>query len=160
MELNYLAFFLISFVPLFMGWFWFSPNSIVANAFKVERSESISIGFRKLVFLFVLSVGLVYGYMNMTIHQLGFYELFFTDIKLGRPGAEQVVSEFMAKYGDKHRHLGHGLLHGVINAFLFILPVMATISILQNRTMKYLRYHFSYWLVTSMIIGGLISVFV
>lgn len=160
MELNYLAFFLISFIPLFIGWFWFNSNSIVANAFNVERDEPISIGIRKLVFLFVLSVGLVYGYMNMTIHQLGFYELFFTDIKLGKPGAQQVVSDFMAKYGDKHRHFGHGLLHGAINAFLFILPVIAAITILQNRTMKFLYYHYSYWLLLSLIIGGLISAFV
>ena len=160
MQLNYLAFFLISFLPLIIAYYWFGNNSVIAKAFKIENGKQLSIGITKIIFLFVLSIGLVYGYMNMIIHQLGFYELFFTDIKLGKPGAQEVVSEFMDTYGKKHRHFGHGVLHGMINAFLFILPVLTTMIILQHRRMNYLFYHFSYWLVTSMIIGGLISEFV
>ena len=91
---------------------------------------------------------------------MGFYELFFTDIMTGKEGAQEIVDEFLGKYGDKHRHFGHGVFHGAINAFVFALPFVALHAILENKTFKYVMLHFLYWLVTSMVIGGLISEFV
>ena len=91
---------------------------------------------------------------------MGFYELFFTDIMMGNEDSLKIVEEFLAKYGQKHRHFGHGAFHGVINAFVFALPFVGISTILDKRDKKYLIHHFSYWLVTSIIIGGLISEFV
>jgi len=105
-------------------------------------------------------LAIVYGYMNLVIHQMGFYELFFTDIIQGNKESELVVSEFLNQYGNKHRHLGHGLFHGVINAFVFALPFVGFQAILNGKSWKYIVYNFLYWLLTSIIIGGLISEFV
>ena len=160
MELNYTAFILISLVPLFIGWFWYGKYSPVARYFGQEIINIPSVGLSKFLILFILSIGFVYGYMNMIIHQLGFYELFFTDITLGKSGAQEVVDEFMTEYGTKHRHFGHGVLHGAINAFLFALPMVAVFTIIHNKGFKYLLYHFLFWLVASLFIGGLISAFV
>lgn len=96
----------------------------------------------------------------MVIHQLGFYELFFTDIMKGNAESKAFVEDFLSKYGDKHRHFGHGVFHGVINAFVFALPFVGISTILDNRNKKYIIHHFSYWLITSAIIGGCISEFV
>lgn len=78
----------------------------------------------------------------------------------GSKEAELVVSDFMSQYGDKHRHFGHGVFHGVINAFVFALPFVGVHTLLNNKSKKYFLHNFSYWLVTSAIIGGLISEFV
>lgn len=160
MDLNYTAFALISFIPLLIGWFWYRKNSLVASALKMETTPKPQVGILKLLFLLVLSVAFVYAYMNVIIHQLGFYELFFTDIVLGDKGAEKIVSDFMQEYGAKHRHFGHGIFHGAINSFVLVLPIIAAFTIIEKRSFKYLLYHFLYWLLTSMIIGGLISEFV
>ena len=161
MNLNYLAFFLISFVPLLIAFVWYRPNSFMM---KWSREggvpTSIELSPMKILVAFILSVSLVYGYMNLTIHQLGFYELFFTDIMKGSQEAKQITSEFLAKYGQKHRHFGHGVLHGALNAFMFSLPMVGFFAIVENRNKKFLMVHFSYWLVTGMVIGGLISEFV
>jgi len=45
-----------------------------------------------------LSYILVFGYTNLVIHQLGFYELFFTDIVRGDETAKHVVEDFLSKY--------------------------------------------------------------
>ncbi len=100
------------------------------------------------------------GYINLVIHQMGFYELFFTDIMMGKEESKRVVEEFLAQYGDKHRHFGHGVFHGAINAFVFALPFIALHAILEQKPLKYVLLHFFYWLITSIIIGGLISEFV
>jgi hypothetical protein len=160
MNLNYLAFFLISFVPLIIGYFWYQPNSRISQWAGVKLVHPKKLSIPKIVLLFMSSLALTYGYMNLIIHQMGFYELFFTDIMLGNKESEQIVKDFLAKYGDKHRHLGHGIFHGAINAFLFALPFTVVHAILNNKNRKYVMHNFLYWLLTSMIIGGLIAVFV
>lgn len=160
MNLNYLAFFFIAFIPLIIGGYWYHPKSFISKYSKIEFIDFKEIGFTKVVILFSLSLILVYGYINLIIHQMGFYELFFTDIMMGKQESELIVKEFLGKYGDKHRHFGHGVFHGIINAFVFALPFVSMSAILDKRDKKYIIHHFFYWLITSMIIGGCISEFV
>lgn len=160
MELNYLAFFLISFIPLIIAHFWYGPNNSIAARFGINKTLAGRLSITKILIFFILSFTLVYGYINLVIHQMGFYELFFTDIMKGSAEAQAVVDDFLSQYGDKHRHFGHGVFHGVINAFVFALPFIGILALMENKGLKYVLYHFSYWLITSIIIGGLISQFV
>lgn len=160
MNLNYLAFFLISFVPLIIGLYWYHPKSVISQWSRVEFVNLKNLSFSKLVIFFLLSFTLVYGYINLVIHQMGFYELFFTDIMKGSQEAETIVTDFLQKYGDKHRHFGHGALHGLINAFVLALPFIGIHALLENKSKRYVMHHFSYWLITSILISGLISEFV
>ncbi len=160
MNLNYLAFFLIAFIPLIIGWFWYHPKSFMFKYSKIECINPKELGLFQVMLLFLLSFTLVFGYINLIIHQMGFYELFFTDIMRGSQESKQVVQEFLAEYGDRHRHFGHGVFHGIINAFVFAFPFVAISAMLNKKSVKYVVHHFSYWLITSVIIGGLISEFV
>ncbi len=161
MNLNYTAFFLIAFIPLIIAYFWYQPNSRIAKWAGVpDFIDLTTLRPLQILWAFLLSFTLVYGYINLIIHQMGFYELFFTDIMKGSAEAKQITEEFLAKYGDKHRHFGHGVFHGAINAFVFALPFIGLHALLAGKKTQYVVFHFSYWLVTSMIIGGLISEFV
>jgi len=160
MNLNYFAYLLIAFIPLVVGWYWYHPNSFISKYSKLKFTKFKELGALKLAILFALSLTLVYGYINLIIHQMGFYEIFLTDIILGNQESERIVNEFMATYGDKHRHFGHGVFHGVINAFVFALPFVAIIAILEGRDKRYVAHHFTFWLVTSALMGGFISEFV
>jgi len=160
MNLNYLAFLLISFIPLIIGWYWYHPKSVISKYTNIEFINIKEIGLLKILILFFLSFTLVYGYINLIIHQMGFYELFFTDIMQGNQESQKIVDDFLGKFGDKHRHFGHGVFHGIINAFVFALPFIAISAILDKRDKKYIIHHFSYWLITSAVIGGFISEFV
>jgi len=160
MNLNYSAFFLISFIPLIIAAYWYSPNSFITKWSRIEFIKPSRLSIGRIVMSFVLSFTLVYGFINLIIHQMGFYELFFTDIMKGNQEAQQTVDNFLARYGDKHRHFGHGVFHGVINAFVIALPFIGLSAILDGKDRKYVIHHFSFWLFTSAIIGGLISEFV
>lgn len=160
MNLNYLAFFLIALIPLIIGSYWYHPKSFISKYSKLEFTKKNKFNISKVIILFLLSFTLVYGYINLIIHQMGFYELFFTDIILGNQESERIVNEFLNKYGDKHRHFGHGVFHGIINAFVFALPFVGFITILEKKDKLYFIHHFTYWLITSAIIGGCISEFV
>lgn len=161
MNLNYTAFFLISFIPLIIATFWYHPNSPMVQWAKPEMLiHPSSLSPFQILWAFILNFTLVFGYINLIIHQMGFYELFFTDIMMGSAEAKQITEEFLAKYGQKHRHLGHGVFHGVINAFTFALPFIGLQALLAGKKIKHVLFHFLYWLVTSMVIGGLIAEFV
>lgn len=160
MNLNYIALLLIALIPFCTGLLWYHPNSKILKISNIEVANPLELGLGKIGLLLLLSIALVYGYMNLIIHQLGFYELFFTDIMLGDESAKNIVDKFLNQYGDKHRHFGHGVLHGMINAFTFALPFITSIAILDKKGYTYALHHFSYWLITSMIMGGLISEFV
>jgi len=161
MNLNYTAFFLIAFLPLIIAYFWYQPNSKMAKWAGVDDFIKLStLRPLQMLWAFLLSFTLVYGYINLIIHQLGFYELFFTDIMKGSEEAKQITEEFLAKYGQKHRHFGHGVFHGAINAFVFALPFISFQAMLTEQKTRYVVFHFGYWLVMSMVIGGLISEFV
>jgi len=161
MNLNYTAFFFISFIPLIFAALWYHPNSPVRKKWgEEELINPFHVSLLKKIFAFILSVGFVYGYMNLIIHQLGFYELFFTDIMKGSTEAKEVVDKFLAEYGEKHRHFGHGVLHGALNACAFPLPIISLQAILQDKSIRFVYLHFGYWLVMSMLVGGLISAFI
>jgi len=161
MNLNYPAFFLIAFIPLIIAYLWYQPNSNMAKWAGVNDFIKLStLRPLQILWAFLLSFTLVYGYINLIIHQMGFYELFFTDIMLGNVEAKQITEEFLANYGDKHRHFGHGVFHGTINAFVFALPFIGLHALLAGKKTKYVVFHFLYWLVTSIVMGGLISEFV
>lgn len=79
---------------------------------------------------------------------------------MGNQESQVIVDEFLSKYGRKHRHFGHGVLHGVINAFVIAMPFIGVKAMLEKQSWNHFLYHFLYWLITSMVIGGLISEFV
>lgn len=160
MELNYIAFGLISFIPLLIGYFWYHPNSLISKWTNTTFVSYNDIRPKQIMAILILSIILVYGYINLVIHQMGFYELFFTDIMFGNEEAKTIVDEFLNQYGTKHRHFGHGVFHGIINAFVFALPFIAIHAILDKRNLKYVLHHFTFWLITSAIVGGCISEFV
>ncbi len=162
MKLNYFAMCLIAWTPLLIAYVWYRPDSLIRRKFgpSVHQVWFNGIGIPKLLVAYLGSLLLTYGFMNLVIHQLGFYELFFTDIMTGSETAKIIVEDFLAKYGDKHRHAGHGLLHGFINAFCFALPVLIWNSFMESKPIKELIFHFSYWLITSMIVCAFISAFV
>lgn len=159
MNLNYSAVALISLLPIIIGYFWYNPKWALFKS-EEQHIDFSKISIVKLIILIILSLTIVYGYMNLIIHQMGFYELFFTDIMMGSEEAKQITEDFLSKYGDKHRHFGHGVFHGAINAFVFALPFIGSYAILNNKPRKFVLYHFGYCLITSLVIGGLISEFV
>lgn len=158
MNLNYTAFLLIAFIPLMIAYIWYHPKLGMTNW--AGEPNLPKLRPLQILWAFILSITIVYGYINLVIHQMGFYELFFTDIMKGSTEAQQIVDEFLAKYGDKHRSFGHGVFHGAINAVVFALPFIGFHALLGQKSSKFIWLHFLYWLITSMIIGGLIAAFV
>ncbi len=162
MDFNYTAIFLIGMIPLLVGIIWYRRGNIILKSI---GSTSVFFGtrpfsFKQVIIIYFFSLILVFAFMNVVIHQMGFYELFFTDIMKGSDSAQQIVDEFLAVYGDKHRHAGHGFFHGVINAFCFVLPLLVFYGFLDSKSIKETLFHFGYWLITCALVCTCIAEFV
>lgn len=161
MHLNHLAHGLIALVPFGLGWVWYRPlNPLIKWAMPNGGSPITRPSLLGFVGLYGLSAALVFVYINLIIHQVGFYELFFTDIMRGNLESKQVAEEFLSVYGQKHRHLGHGLFHGLIDAFALALPFLAFNAVVENISWKRTMVNFGYWVLCSTLVGGLVATFV
>lgn len=158
MDLNLPVFFVIALLPIVFGGLWYRSNKV--REFFDQPDINMNVGTVTLLLLYGMSVLILFGFMNVIIHQIGFYELFFTDIVQGNEESKRVASDFLSKYGQKHRHFGHGVFHGIINAFSFVGPVIGYFAIIYRKRFKYFVYHFLFWLITCAITGGLIAALV
>jgi hypothetical protein len=114
----------------------------------------------QVIILYILSIGFVFALMNLTIHQIGYYELFFTDIMKGSAEAKSVTEAFLTEYGAKHRYFSHGVFHGVINGLTIPVPIIIGLTYLGYLDRQYLTKHITYWVVTCALVCGLLAEFV
>lgn len=161
MELNHIAHALIALLPFVLGFIWYrKSNPWIWWAYPEGSFTPRKIGLFGYLLLYFLSLSLVFVFMNLIIHQIGFYELFFTDIMKGSEQAKQTAETFLSEHGMKHRHFKHGLFHGVIDAFAMSLPFLAFYFVLERLTWKQAAVHFGYWFICSAGIGALVAQFV
>ena len=137
---------LIAFIPLIAFYLFYF------------RKNNGNLSIIQWLLAYLCSLAFTYTNMTLVVHQVGFYELFFTDIMKGNAGAQQTVTDFLTIYGDKHRHIGHGLLHGAINWICFGIPILLFCSFLSNEIKSELKKHTLIWLLVSMLIGALLAI--
>ena len=97
----------------------------------------------------------------MTNHQAGVLQLFATHPDFSVEGSEihAMFDHIMTQFGDRHRHFGHGALHGGIAAILLAWPIIAVPAMFERKGKKYIMIHLGYWFVTMCLIGGLVCQF-
>jgi hypothetical protein len=70
--------------------------------------------------------------------------------------AKPSYEAFMADYGTAFRTFEHGALHGFMTGLFFILPVIGVNALYERRSFKYVLISGGYWVVSMMIMGGII----
>ena len=157
MHLNLPIFFLICWLPLVLGYVWYN---IIMNRDHSSIEKTLIQRLMQVIILYILSIGFVFALMNLTIHQIGYYELFFTDIMKGSAEAKSVTEAFLTEYGAKHRYFSHGVFHGVINGLTIPVPIIIGLTYLGYLDRQYLTKHITYWVVTCALVCGLLAEFV
>ena len=62
----------------------------------------------------------------------------------------------MDAYGTTYRTFGHGAIHGFMTGLFFALPVVGVNALFERRSWKYTLIAGGYWIVTCLIMGGII----
>ena len=113
------------------------------------------------VLTYILAVLLALGLSGMTNHQSGVLQLFAMHPDFAIEGSEikNLFDSIMTQFGDTHRTFGHGALHGGIAAVIIGLPLIAINALFERRGAKYIGIHFGYWLLTLVLMGGVVCQF-
>ena len=65
----------------------------------------------------------------------------------------------MGVYGNDFRTFKHGALHGTLTGVGIALPVVAINAMFEKRGFKYIAIHAGYWILTLLLMGGIICQF-
>lgn len=163
MDNNPLIYFLAALIPFLVGGLWYSPALFQKAWMKASgvTEEQARGGNMLLIFglSYLFSLMAAFLLSGIVIHQSGVEALFAHEIAAGDEEATALVEDLMDRYGDKHRHFGHGALHGGIAAIFLALPIVGIVALFERRRWTYVAIHAGYWFVSFTLMGGVLCQF-
>lgn len=163
--MNFLIVGLAALIPLVTGAIWYSPATFAKTWMKVSGvpEEKLKSGNMILIFGLTLLLGFFIALLlsSMVIHQNHIFSILLDEPGFGQEGSDvqNYFNDFMAKYGQHYRSFKHGALHGTITGLLFVTPIISIISLFERRGFKYIAIHSGYWILTLLLMGGVICAF-
>ena len=156
MEINFIALLLAALSTLVVGFIWYHPNVFGTiwmkesgmTEDKMKGSNMILIFGMSIFYTFLISFIL----QMLVVHQWGAMGMIGGDPTKALPS----YSAFMADYGTAFRTFKHGALHGFMTGLFFALPVIGVGALYERRSWKYVLIAGGYWVITCMIMGGII----
>lgn len=160
MPVNFYIYFLTALIPLIVGALYYSPM-LAGNAWMEENNftkEDLEGGnmVKILGLAYLCGIFISFTLTGIVIHQHGAFAMMMPGVMESGSTAMSDYNGLMATYGGNFRSFGHGALHGVITALLFVFPLIATNSLFERKTWKYNLIHVGYWLITLALIGGVL----
>lgn len=156
MNINFPALLVAALSSLAVGFLWYNPKTfgniwMRETGITPESGKGMNMG---LVFgmTFVYAFFIAFVLQFMVIHQTGAFSA-TVDIPNVDPS---VLENYMKAYGNTYRTFKHGALHGFMAGLFFALPVIGTGALYERRSFKYTFVAGGYWVVTCMIMGGII----
>jgi len=147
---------LSSFSSLLLGFIWYNPK-VFGNIWmresgvsekKIKRGNIALTMLASFLYAFFISFILQY----LVIHQTGALGMIGGNESKALPS----FANFMSDYGTAFRTFKHGALHGFITGLFFCLPVIGVGALHERRSWKYTLVAGGYWVITCMIMGGII----
>lgn len=164
-SMNLLVIFLVSFIPLIIGFVWYNPkvfgtiwmNETGMTEEKAKEANLFMIFgitfFMSFLFAFTLQFSVVHQFHIFSIlkDEVGFAE------KTGDAYAD--LTYFMTKYKLNFISFKHGAFHGLIASIFSYLPIITINSLFEKKSIKYILITFGYWALSSTLMGGFICQF-
>lgn len=156
MNVNFLALLLAALSTLVVGFIWYSPKVFGTIWMKETGLTEESMKGANMIKIFGLSI--VYAFLisfvlqMVVIHQFGALGMIGGDTTKALPS----YNAFMADYGTAFRTFKHGALHGFMTGLFMIFPVIGTGALYERKSFKYVMVTSGFWIVSFMIMGGII----
>ena len=160
MATNFYMYFIAALIPFILGGIYYGPllgkTWMKTNNF---TPESLKQGNQLVIFgvsyIFCLMFCLFMS--SIAIHQVSLFGLFNPEIMAeDTSSVKDDAIAFFQTYGGRHRTFGHGAAHGMMFSIFIALPIIGVNALFERRGFKYIFIHFGYWLLTSVLVGGLL----
>lgn len=156
MEINFLALLLSALSTLVVGFIWYNPK--VFGTIWMKESGMTEEKMKGSNMIMIFGVSIIYAFLisfllqTLVIHQFGALGMIGGDAANAKPSYEA----FMVDYGTAFRTFKHGALHGFMTGLFMILPVIGVGALYERRSFKYVLLSGGYWIVSLMLMGGII----
>lgn len=163
--MNALITVLAGLIPMALGMLWYSPKVFgrVWQRASGLSDENLKQGKMAVIFgvSIVMSMLLAVEMNLITIHQFHLKSLYlaqpgFAD---GQGEAFSTYTALMETLANRHRSFGHGAFHGTLAAVLFAIPILTINALFERKGMKYILVNAGYWLLSLVLMGGVICQF-
>lgn len=156
---NFLVLLATAFIPFFIAYAWFHPNVFGGDTWQkianlTEEQNSKAIKPLKLGLSILLNFLIAFGMYNLTVHESGIFGMLGGDIELLKSGTPKA---FLEEFSGRHLSFGHGMVHGIQGLLLFVLPILGYATIFERKSGKYLMVNLGFWLISLMLMGGVIA---
>lgn len=154
METNYLAILVAALSSFVVGFIWYNPK-VFGTIWMKEigmTDEKAKQGNMAKIFGFTFLFALMFAFMmpTITIHQIGALQL------AGGNENDEAFLAYMQVHGEMFRSFKHGALHGFVAGLFLALPIVATNSLFEQKSWKYVFVTAGYWVVVMTIMGAII----
>jgi Protein of unknown function (DUF1761) len=154
-------------VPLIIGFLYYNNTFglgkiwMKENGFTQDYLEKNFSPLKVFGSAYLFGILIATALMPMTVHQMGLTSMVADNPALQDPNSElsRTVNGLLTTYGTNFRSFGHGAIHGLIYSLFLVFPLIGINSLFEHRSWKYIFLHTGYWVITLMIMGGLVCQF-
>ena len=147
---------LSAFSSLLVGFIWYNPKVCgtiwMKEAGVSEEKPNTATIVKTMLAAYLYAFLISFVMQFLVIHQSGALGMIGGDEAKALPS----YSAFMADYGTAFRTFKHGALHGFMTGLFFCLPVIGVGALFERRSFKYTLIAGGYWIITCMLMGGII----
>ncbi|MFM9055456.1 MAG: DUF1761 domain-containing protein [Bacteroidota bacterium] len=159
MNINFPLILLAALAPMPLGFLWYGPLFGKAwmreSGMTPEKAKSSNL-VKILSLSYLFCVMMAFSLQFMVIHQYSVYSL--VEGLTGEQAAlgQAWLQQGMEAFGTNFRTIKHGLLHGFLAGITLALPLVGMNSLYEQRSARYIFIHAGYWVVSMMLMGGII----
>lgn len=147
---------LSAFSSLLVGFIWYNPKVFGTIWMKEsgvsEEKPNTATMVKTMLAAYIYAFLISFVMQFLVIHQSGALGMIGGDVSKALPS----YNAFMADYGTAFRTFKHGALHGFMTGLFFCLPVIGVGALFERRSFKYTLIAGGYWVITCMLMGGII----
>lgn len=156
MNINFPILLLAALAPMIIGFLWYGP--LFGKAWMAESDMTMEkaraanmVKTFGLSYLFCVMVAFTLQFM--VIHQYSLFSMVQND---ARPEVAEWLRQSTALFEGSFRTFKHGMLHGFMAGVTFALPLIGLHALYEQRSAKYIFIHAGYWIISMMLMGGVI----
>jgi Protein of unknown function (DUF1761) len=167
MAINFMALFAAALVPMIIGFIWYHPK-VLGTIWQQQAGVSddklktanmpLMLGL-SFVFALLLAMGMnVIAYHDAFVHGALYYVINGASEPPAGSEAAKWLDYYTTNLSATCRTFKHGAAHGFLIAGIFVvLPTIATSAIFERKSWKYILVNAGYWIVTLILMGGIIA---
>lgn len=165
--MNFVAIIVAALIPMIIGFIWYHPKVFGNTWMQVAgmTEEKVKTGNMPLIFglSFLLSLMLAVSINSIAYHD-SFINgaLYYVTDGTMKPDPASEAGRWLEYYNTNLAASNHTFKHGAFHGFfiaglLLALPIMATNALFERKSFKYVAVNVGYWLLTLMLMGGLLA---